>query len=99
MTTRSLNTSHPLPQKIALSPPPWPQIGTVLSESDIPAAWRETSEMRELRNQYFALGAVGSIFLVGIVMVLAFGWARYVLSLVCASAATGFARGFCYGVV
>ncbi|KAF1362846.1 hypothetical protein EJ07DRAFT_153074 [Lizonia empirigonia] len=63
-TTRSLNK------------PPWPQIGTVLAESDIPAAWRETFEMRELRNQYFALGAVASVFLVGIVLVLALGWVR-----------------------
>lgn len=50
----------------------WPQIGFVPTESDVPAQWRETYEMKALRQQYISLGAVCGIFIVGVLGVLGF---------------------------
>ena len=74
--TRDHNLTVNLPTRIAYVDPHWPQIGTIVSESEIPAAWRETFEMKALRQQYISLGAICGIFVVGVLSVLAVGWAR-----------------------
>lgn len=52
----------------------WPQIGRIVSESDVPQQWRETYEMKALRQQYIAFGGICSIFVIGVLGVLALGW-------------------------
>ncbi|KAF1928057.1 uncharacterized protein M421DRAFT_92868 [Didymella exigua CBS 183.55] len=51
----------------------WPQVGFVPSEFDVPQLWRETFEMKAQHQQYIALGAVCSVFVAGVVGVLAAG--------------------------
>lgn len=52
----------------------WPRIGSVVAESDIPAAWRKTKLQNELQRQYIFLGAVCGIFFVGVLGVLVCSW-------------------------
>ncbi|OSS44098.1 hypothetical protein B5807_11283 [Epicoccum nigrum] len=54
----------------ALTTVSWPRIGSVVAESDIPAAWRKTKLQNELQHQYMFLGAVCGIFFVGVLGVL-----------------------------
>lgn len=72
--TRSHNITHTLSTKVAYVNPKWPQVGTVVSESDVPERWRETFEMHEMRIQYAALGAICGVFVLGVLGVLALGW-------------------------
>ena len=51
----------------------WPQIGFILTESELPRQWRETYEEKALRQQYIALGCICAIFVVGVLGVLGFG--------------------------
>ncbi|KAF2631073.1 hypothetical protein BU25DRAFT_418712 [Macroventuria anomochaeta] len=72
--TRPHNISFARPTHIVEVNPQWPQVGTIVSESDIPERWRETYEMRELKIQYGALGAICGIFVLGVLGVIAVGW-------------------------
>jgi hypothetical protein len=58
----------------ALTTVSWPRIGSVVAESDIPAAWRKTKLQNELQHQYMFLGAVCGIFFVGVLGVLVCSW-------------------------
>jgi hypothetical protein len=58
----------------AISTASWPRIGSVVAESDIPAAWRKTKLQNELQHQYVFLGAVCGIFFVGVLGVLVCSW-------------------------
>ena len=54
----------------ALTTPSWPRIGSVVAETEIPAAWRKTKLQSEMQHQYVFLGAVCGIFFVGVLGVL-----------------------------
>ena len=58
----------------ALTTASWPRIGSVVAESDIPAAWRKTKLQNELQRQYIFLGAVCGIFFIGVLGVLVCSW-------------------------
>jgi hypothetical protein len=69
----SSTTSHDA-NAAALTKVSWPQIGSVVAESDIPAAWRKTKLQNELQHQYVFLGAVCGIFFIGVLGVLVCSW-------------------------
>ena len=54
--------------------PSWPRIGSVVAETEIPAAWRKTKLQSEMQHQYVFLGAVCGIFFVGVLGVLMCSW-------------------------
>jgi hypothetical protein len=72
--TRPHNITFALPTKKVYVNPHWPQVGTIVAESDIPERWRETYEMKAQRQQYTALGVICGIFVLGVLGVLAVGW-------------------------
>ena len=72
--TRPHNITFALPTKKVYVNPHWPQVGTIVAESDIPERWRETYEMKAQRQQYMALGVICGVFVLGVSGVLAVGW-------------------------
>jgi hypothetical protein len=77
-STRPHNISLSLPTKLTYANPHWPQVGTIVAESDIPQRWRETVLDREVRAQYGVLLAVCGVFILGVLDVLGGSWIRYV---------------------
>lgn len=75
-TTTTVTRSHPpaFTSTQTFYVDQWPQIGTIVSESDVPQQWRETYEVKALRQQYIAFGGICSIFVIGVLGVLALGW-------------------------